>query len=132
GEIAYWAELKQAFEWFGMRMPPIVPRLNITILTRSIEADLNEVGLDLKETLIAGTEKNKQKFLHTLKNKDSERIFLKTKQDLLENYRLIQEHIELEDKGLIPLLKKNEAILVKQIEFMESKLQSSIQLKHET
>ncbi|MDP4170956.1 MAG: bacillithiol biosynthesis cysteine-adding enzyme BshC, partial [Bacillota bacterium] len=27
GEIAYWAELKQAFEHFDIKMPPIVPRL---------------------------------------------------------------------------------------------------------
>ena len=44
GEIAYWAELKKAFETFSLKMPPIVPRLNITLLDRSIETDITEFG----------------------------------------------------------------------------------------
>ena len=40
GEIAYWAELKKVFELFSMKMPPIIPRLNITLVERSIQATL--------------------------------------------------------------------------------------------
>ena len=49
GEIAYWAELKQAFEHFSIKMPLIVPRLNITLLDRAIESDFEELGLSLKK-----------------------------------------------------------------------------------
>ncbi len=48
GEIAYWSELKQAFEHFELKMPPIVPRLNITLLERSVETDLQELNLELE------------------------------------------------------------------------------------
>ena len=37
GEISYWAELKLVFEHFEIKMPPIVPRLNITFLDRAVE-----------------------------------------------------------------------------------------------
>lgn len=37
GEINYWGELKQAFAVMGFKMPPVMPRLNITILERHIE-----------------------------------------------------------------------------------------------
>ena len=57
GEIAYWAELKQVFEHFSIKMPPIVPRLNITLLDRAIESDFEELGLSLEEVLSNGTEK---------------------------------------------------------------------------
>ena len=45
GEIAYWAELKQVFEYLLIKMPLIVPRLNITLLDRSVESDFQELGL---------------------------------------------------------------------------------------
>ena len=43
GEIAYWAELKQVFEHFQVKMPVIVPRLNITLLERNIESLLGKL-----------------------------------------------------------------------------------------
>ena len=49
GEIAYWAELKRVFDVFSIKMPPIVPRLNITFVERGIETDLQEVDLHLKQ-----------------------------------------------------------------------------------
>ena len=57
GEIAYWAELKQVFEHFSIKMPLIVPRLNITLLDRAIESDFEELGLSLEEVLTNGTGK---------------------------------------------------------------------------
>ncbi|MEL3933652.1 bacillithiol biosynthesis BshC, partial [Aeromonas enteropelogenes] len=51
GEIAYWAELKEAFSLFGYAMPPVVPRLNMTLVERSIQTDLQEIGLTVEEVL---------------------------------------------------------------------------------
>ena len=45
-------------------------------------------------------------------------MFQTTKEQLCENYQLIENKV---DKGLFPLLKKNQSILLKQIEFMEEK-----------
>ncbi|MBU8877714.1 bacillithiol biosynthesis cysteine-adding enzyme BshC [Bacillus sp. FJAT-29790] len=131
GEIAYWAELKQVFEMFGLKMPPIVPRLNMTFLDRSIETDMNELELNLQETLTFGTEKTKEEFIQSLKDQNLESLFRKTKQDLFQNYRLIEEYMKQEDKGLVPLFEKNEELLLKQIEFLKSKLENSVQMKHE-
>ncbi|QED47440.1 bacillithiol biosynthesis cysteine-adding enzyme BshC [Cytobacillus dafuensis] len=131
GEIAYWAELKTAFELFGLKMPPIVPRLNITILDRSIERDLKELDLDLQETLIFGIEKKKEEFLHSLKNLHLEKIFNNTKLEFQKNYEQLESYLQIEDRGLIPLLKKNEKLILNQLDFMESKLEHSVHLKNE-
>ena len=131
GEIAYWAELKQAFEWFDMKMPPIMPRLNITLLDRSIETDMAELGLDLRETLMAGTEKKKRDFLQTLRDENLDILFEKMKQDLLFNYGKIETYETKKNKGLLPLFKKNEEKVINQIVFLEDKLEQSIQKKYE-
>jgi bacillithiol biosynthesis cysteine-adding enzyme BshC len=131
GEIAYWAELKKAFEWFGMKMPPIMPRLNITILERSVESDMKEIGLDLQEVLTFGTAAKKNDYLEQIKNESIEEQFRKTKEQLKQNYVLIEELTGKEAHALLPMLKKNEELLVKQMDFMESKIQQTIQKKHD-
>ena len=131
GEIAYWAELKKAFEWFELKMPPIVPRINITFLDRSIETDIVELNLDLFEILTNGIEKEKDKFLESIKDHELDKLFEKTKQDFLLNYKQIQDYAKGKENGLIPLLLKNEARLLKQIDFMRDKFEQSTKIKHE-
>ncbi|WP_066289423.1 bacillithiol biosynthesis cysteine-adding enzyme BshC [Bacillus sp. FJAT-29937] len=131
GEIAYWAELKLAFEHFDLRMPPIVPRLNITFLERSIESNILELGLDLEEVLISGAEKERLQFLQSIKDQQLKELFLKTKQEFLQNYEMMENYLMKKDRGLVPLLKKNEGLLIKQLEFMEAKLDQAEQLKYD-
>ncbi|SEN29430.1 bacillithiol biosynthesis cysteine-adding enzyme BshC [Mesobacillus persicus] len=131
GEIAYWAELKLVFEHFGLKIPPLVPRLNITLLDRSIETDIDELNLNLQEILESGTSKYELKFIESLKDRELEELFVETKDQLLNQYKMIREKTEQLDKVLLPLLEKNEQILLNQIEFMEKKIHESVCRKHD-
>ncbi|MDP4085719.1 MAG: bacillithiol biosynthesis cysteine-adding enzyme BshC [Bacillota bacterium] len=131
GEISYWAELKLVFEHFGLKMPPIVPRLNITLVDRSIETDLDDLNLELSNVLSRGTSLEREQFLLAIKDKEIASLFSITKEKLLENYNHIEEVTSKLDMGLLPLLKKNENILLKQLEFMENKVEESTRKKHE-
>jgi bacillithiol synthase len=131
GEISYWAELKLVFEHFNIKMPPIVPRLNITILDRSVETDVTELRLILADVLSNGTEKERQHFLESIKDKEVESVFSIAKEQLLSQYRLIEAKTTELDRGLLPLLKKNESYLLKEIGFMETKLYEAGKMKHD-
>ena len=131
GEIAYWAELKLVFEHFGLKMPPLVPRLNITLLERSIESDLEELNLDLKEVLISGTSGHELKFIDSLKDREVEELFENVKTMLADQYKVIREKSNGIDPVLMPMLQKNESILIKQVEFMEDKIVEAICSKHD-
>ncbi|MBM4764031.1 bacillithiol biosynthesis cysteine-adding enzyme BshC [Bacillus sp. B15-48] len=131
GEIAYWAELKLVFEYFDLKMPPLVPRLNITILDRSIETDLYKLNLDLQDVLETGTSKYELKFIDSLKDRDLEELFVEMRNQLVEQYKFVRAKTEKVDKGLLPLLTKNEDILINQIEFMERKIYESVCRKHD-
>ena len=131
GEIAYWAELKLVFEHFNLKMPLLVPRLNITILDRSIESDLVELNLDLQDVLESGTSKHELKFIESLKDRELEELFVEAKDQLVAQYKLIRLKTEQVDKGLLPLLEKNEDFILKQISFMENKMDESICRKHD-
>ncbi|PLS06452.1 bacillithiol biosynthesis cysteine-adding enzyme BshC [Neobacillus cucumis] len=131
GEIAYWAELKMVFEHFQIKMPPIVPRLNITFLDRSVETDLSELKLNLAEVLSNGTKREKERFLEAIKDQELEQLFTSTINQLLEQYKLVEMKTEQLDRGLLPMLKKNEGYLLKEIGFMQSKLEESVKLRHD-
>ncbi|RFU63377.1 bacillithiol biosynthesis cysteine-adding enzyme BshC [Peribacillus glennii] len=130
GEIAYWAELKQAFEQFGMKMPPIIPRLNITILERGIATDLAETGLELGNVLAAGTREEQKLFLESVKDDHVENLFNETKLLLTEKHRLISEKAMELDRGLGPMLAKNRDLLIGQLDFIHGKIVKSTMDKH--
>jgi bacillithiol biosynthesis cysteine-adding enzyme BshC len=131
GEISYWAELKQVFEHFEIKMPPIVPRLNITFLERGVERDINELNLDLTTVLSKGTTSEKELFLESIKDREIAELFTATRELLLKQYKQIESKTNEVNQSLLPLLKKNESYLLKQIEFMESKLEETVKLKHD-
>ncbi|RFU60319.1 bacillithiol biosynthesis cysteine-adding enzyme BshC [Bacillus sp. V59.32b] len=130
GEIAYWAELKQAFEQFGLKMPPIIPRLNITFLERGIATDLEETRLDLETVLTKGTESAKQSFIDSVKDQSLEAEFKLMRTILEEKHiALTRKAIEV-DKGLQPLLEKNRNLLIGQLDFMYDRIINSTKDKH--
>jgi bacillithiol biosynthesis cysteine-adding enzyme BshC len=131
GEIAYWAELKLVFDHFQIKMPPIYPRLNITLLDRSVETDLQEMELNLATVLSEGIHAAREKFLDAIKDREVEELFSVAKEQLLNHYQLIEAKTLVLDRGLIPLVKKNENYLLKEINFMQTKLQDAVKLKHD-
>ena len=131
GEIAYWAELKQAFELFSMKMPPIIPRLNITIIERGIATDLKEVGINLETVLTTGTKSAQSEFLNTVKDNTIEVLFHEMKAKLSENHELFTERAISLDKGLDPLLQKNRKFIEQQLDFIYGKMIESSRKKHE-
>ncbi|MDQ1146810.1 bacillithiol biosynthesis cysteine-adding enzyme BshC [Bacillus sp. SORGH_AS 510] len=130
GEISYWAELKLVFEHFHIKMPPIVPRLNITFLDRSVETDIFDLKLNITDVITRGTGQEKESFLSTIKDMELEEMFAKAKLDLIEQYKLIEAKTEELDRGLLPMLNKNEAYLLKEINFMQSRLEDSVKFRH--
>ncbi len=130
GEIAYWSELKQVFEHFDLKMPPIVPRLNITLLERSIETDLQELGFGLEEVIREGISTQKAKFMSAVMDQELLDLFNQMKQDVTAKYQIIASKSVEIDRGLLPLVEKNEQFLQKQIQFIEQKIEGAIEQKH--
>lgn len=131
GEISYWAELKLVFEHFKIKMPPIVPRLNITLLERAIESDMDELKLDLSVVLRRGSKEERNLYLESIKDKEVSELFSTIRKQFLKQYELIEVKTNQLDQSLLPLLKKNENYLLKQIGFMEAKLEESVKSKYD-
>jgi bacillithiol biosynthesis cysteine-adding enzyme BshC len=131
GEIAYWAELKLVFEHFGLKLPPIVPRINMTFLDGSIETDISELNLELQNVLIRGTNEERGQFLQSIRDQEVTELFAAIKQELQTSYRKVEQKTAQLDRGLLPLVSKNENNLLQQIAFMEAKLEESVKYRHQ-
>lgn len=132
GEIAYWGELKQAFELWDMKMPPLVPRINITFIEPNIERDLDDLQLTIEDVLKNGVEKQQKTYLDSVTDRDLEMMLDDMNKFLEERYQSIFERLEHTERGLLPLAHKNLAFHTKQIEFLKKKADWYVKERYES
>ncbi|ATH91317.1 hypothetical protein ACH95_19720 [Bacillus glycinifermentans] len=119
GEINYWGELKSAFQVMGFKMPPVVPRLNITFLERHIEKKLAERGIDLKEALEQGSAAKKEQFFESRVPSGFTEAVKRAKEEIESIHSGIRiEALDI-DRSLEPLLEKNAGFIQDQLSFVE-------------
>lgn len=130
GEISYWAELKKIFEFAEIKMPIIVPRINITYLERNIESDLNDLRLNIENVLINGVEKEKVNFIESLKDKAIEETVETARTEILAQYEKVYEKLRDFDKGLLPIIDKNSNFITNQLDYLLLKTEDAIKRKY--
>ncbi|MGM9928962.1 MAG: bacillithiol biosynthesis cysteine-adding enzyme BshC [Bacillus sp. (in: firmicutes)] len=130
GEIAYWAELKKAFEHLEMVMPLIVPRMNITILEPKVQKDLLDVDMDLYEALVQGTQQAERRFQMEIVNEDMACLFEKMESQFHANHQLLAQAAEMVDPGLQSIFEKNNLLIQDQFNFLRNRIQQSLNNKH--
>ncbi|WP_026692131.1 bacillithiol biosynthesis cysteine-adding enzyme BshC [Peribacillus kribbensis] len=130
GEAAYWAELKKAFELFEMKMPPIVPRLNFTLVERPIAADLDDLGLSLEDVLTGKTDESLQQFIEKIKDENLENLYQHMLESVQKAHADFSSHALTIDAALEPLLKKNQELIQKQLEFIHDKADGANRMKY--
>jgi bacillithiol synthase len=131
GEIAYWGELKQAFEWAGFKMPPIVPRLNLTILERDVSKNMKDLGLALDSVLKNGVDKEKEKYWDSVKDTTLEVSIDAAEQELMEAYEKILPKAAGIDKGLESIIAKNLTFHRQQFDYLRLKADQSLKIKYD-
>jgi uncharacterized protein YllA (UPF0747 family) len=85
----------------------------------------------LADVLSKGTKQEKETFLAAIKDQELEQLFSTTIDQLLNQYKLIEMKTEQLDRGLLPMLKKNENYLLKEINFLKLKLEDTVKLRHD-
>ncbi|MGX1264742.1 bacillithiol biosynthesis cysteine-adding enzyme BshC [Rossellomorea marisflavi] len=131
GEIAYWGELKKAFEYMGMNMPPVMPRLNITILERTVAKRIEELSLSLQEVVRSGVGHVRDEFLASLKPNELEGELQEIETYLMAKYEVIKKEAVAVDSNLESIVDKNLDFHLKQFEFLRKRTEKSIRDKNE-
>ncbi len=130
GEIAYWGELKRVFDWVGFSMPPVVPRLNITILERDVSKYIEELELNIKTVLTEGIQHVREAYWNSFQDQELHRLIHQAKENLFKNYEEITEKVVSLDKGMQPIIEKNLHFHQQQFDYIVRKTDQSIKEKH--
>lgn len=131
GEIAYWAELKGAFEHFKMKMPLVVPRLNITIVDRSVAGILSEMDMPIERAVQRGVQREKAAYIESVRDHHLHELVAQMKQELLANYEKIEARATALHNGLMPIVQKNKSYHERQINILLQKSDAVLEQTHE-
>ena len=131
GEIAYWASLKEVFHSFGFKVPPVAPRLSLTIvepqIVKWLDNDESAIISVIKDGII--TERNNIAYWN------ERRLIEETLHHAIGEVEKItaplKELVTHFDKGLEKLAQKNELIIKKEISFLAQKIEKSVRHKYE-
>lgn len=130
GEIAYWAALKKAFHLFGFKVPPVIPRLMISIVDRKTEKYVKELGLDIAEVIKSGCQKEKEEWLKKQQPFPIDHMAEETITRILNVHQPFKELAIQVDPHLKDLAEKNAELIASQIYYLKQKMEKTIRFQH--
>ena len=128
GEIAYWALLKDAFHHLGIKMPILVPRISITLVTAASQRALEKSSLTLDEVMAGETIIRREQFLEEQRDVELDHLLNETELKIYKQYDQIEQHIE--DADLRSLAEKNRAYHIRQVTYLRDKSEDALLRKY--
>ncbi|WP_430786126.1 bacillithiol biosynthesis cysteine-adding enzyme BshC [Virgibacillus flavescens] len=130
GELSYWSVLKQAFQVNDMKMPPVIPRLSFTFIERNIEKLLNKYHVMPDEAIKNGVMEVKAKWLAAKSDPPVNEVADQLKQTVKEAHQPLRELAKSIQSDLGDLSNKNLEYLIRDIEFLEKRINKTIEEKY--
>ncbi|MBP1968203.1 bacillithiol biosynthesis cysteine-adding enzyme BshC [Virgibacillus natechei] len=130
GEISYWAVLKPAFGSLQMKMPPVVPRLSITYVDRSVEKALKAFDISAAEAVNQGVEGLKNNWLVSKNDPPVQQIVDEIKQSVDKAHKPLRDIAQELRSDLGELADKNLQYLHGDIEYLEDRIVKTLEGKY--
>ncbi|OLS37376.1 bacillithiol biosynthesis cysteine-adding enzyme BshC [Alkalihalophilus pseudofirmus] len=130
GELRYWATLKPAFTLFNLKMPPLTPRMQMTIVPRHVQRWVEECGYSYESLLTGKAMDMKSEWLEAIENYPIEEVVTKAEQSIRDAHKDIQLLANEMDDTLHKLSQKNEVMILDQLDFIKRKLELHLEQKH--
>ncbi|HET7628799.1 MAG TPA: bacillithiol biosynthesis cysteine-adding enzyme BshC [Bacillales bacterium] len=132
GEISYWSTLQGAFRQIDRRVPPIVPRLTITLVDRKSKKWLAEHGLSVEDVMYGKLQAMKARWLERRRSWDLQSTSRQVKKELDDVHAQLRALADQVDpKGLTPIANKNREHLFKQIDYFAWQIERAFRGRHE-
>ncbi|WP_019420654.1 bacillithiol biosynthesis cysteine-adding enzyme BshC [Paenibacillus sp. OSY-SE] len=131
GEIAYWAQTKQAFRTLGMRMPLIWPRMSFTCMEGTLQKLLVKYDLTA-EDVIHHYEEKKELWLKSQDELHLDDRFGELRHDVDARYRDMLSVLNDALPALGRLGETNHAKVLEQIDFLHHRAKDALQKQHES
>ena len=131
GEIAYWALLKGAFHQLDIKMPIIVPRMSMTLVSRATAKVLTEKTLTLSDVISGEVVAAREQFIDDLRDEQFQDAVEEAKDVLTAEYHKIEQLLNDDDTMMLEQLKKNLAFHTLQFNYLKEKSEEAFLIKHE-
>ncbi|CAM4344998.1 bacillithiol biosynthesis cysteine-adding enzyme BshC [Saccharibacillus endophyticus] len=130
GEIAYWAGTKDGFKVAGMQMPILLPRMSFTLLDPVTKKHMQQYGLTF-EDVMERFESRKEAWLAEQDKLGMDGMFEQVKAEFERLYAPLIGRLGELQSGLSSLGEKNQAKIVDQISFLQTKTKQTIARQNE-
>ena len=131
GEIAYWAVLQEAFHAIGIKMPIIVPRMSITLVSRGAQKALEEKSFAVEDVMSGNVVSAKFAFLDELRDDRFVAAIDKIEEKLIAEYEEIGRILDQDEKMMHELVQKNLQYHKLQFNYLKDKSEDALLIKHE-
>ncbi|OXM86059.1 bacillithiol biosynthesis cysteine-adding enzyme BshC [Paenibacillus rigui] len=125
GEVAYWGLTKPAFHQVCMRMPIVIPRLELTLMEGTVQKNMSKYGLTL-EDVIYRLEQKQQEWLKEQDTLQLDARFEQVRSQFKASYQPLVELIAGVNPGLGKLGETNMGKILEQIGFLEQKAADAV------
>lgn len=126
GEIAYWSALKPIFNEFSLKMPPLIPRLSLTIVSKQTQKQLDDTGLEAKHVIKSGTEVEKKAWYEAHKPYEIEPLITDSKQQMAKIHKELSGLAEKIDKSLVQLSTINLNRILHEVDYLHHKMEKKM------
>ncbi|MFB3897609.1 MAG: bacillithiol biosynthesis cysteine-adding enzyme BshC, partial [bacterium] len=130
-ELAYYAQIKKAYAFFGVQMPILIPRIGATIIEKKIDELLNKYQIPL-ESLIRNSEKAVSDALKQSIPQEITAELDQMKQLIDSQYQLLQEKITQWDQSLKEAIASSKNSVLHQVNSLGNKIGLAHKKKNDT
>jgi bacillithiol biosynthesis cysteine-adding enzyme BshC len=115
GEVAYWAQLKKAYQFFGVEMPLVAPRASLTIVEQKISKVFEKLGGEFREVKYA-------QFFFERERLQKEQLASRAEVDIETAFKGIEDEIKLSLAKLGSSLRRIDPSLEQTLETAQGKM----------
>lgn len=131
GEVAYWSALKGAFETMGMLMPPVLPRIRITMIDDKTKTWLGVKGLGIDDVLKGDWDQLRGNWLNDQHEWDVEGVYSQVSSNVENALRPLYQLAGDVKPTFNDLTVKNKKYIDEQLGFMKKAIERELKLRYD-
>ncbi|PYZ97917.1 bacillithiol biosynthesis cysteine-adding enzyme BshC [Alteribacter lacisalsi] len=101
GEIKYWGTLGEAFRVFGFKMPPLLPRMQVSVVDRRTQRYADRLGISTINAVSSGADSEKERWREEREPSDYTSLFEEAEAQAAEVIRQLAAKLRKEKEASI-------------------------------
>ncbi|CQR47800.1 hypothetical protein BN1058_02130 [Paraliobacillus sp. PM-2] len=131
GELGYWSILKPAFQSLGLNMPPVYPRLSLTLVNRKNEKFSDQFDIKLEEVINKGVQMNKMNWLAMQQQPPTVQLVEQLTTSIEQLHKPLRDVASSYSPNLESLANKNLSYIQEHIHFLQGAIEKEIITKNQ-